>query len=212
MAANDTSASHGSSPATWSAAMCPSPRCSRSTLMACQRIRCGSPGQGRSALATASGRLAVPPPGEVTRPPGLHVVSQGGCLSEYFRRVPEHRMDWLQLVPHATRQPVLRCCHDAVSSPGCPAGVQCRLSASAAARAVPGSGRLRTGAFIWSHVMGRSEPGIWKDSKRVWPISGFSRRVMARCGSDEANASRLAWSSHTEKAQNVLRATSASSA
>jgi hypothetical protein len=36
--------------------------------------------------------------------------------------------------------------------------------------------------------------------------------MIAWCGSDEAKASKLAWSSHTEKVQNVLRASSASSA
>jgi hypothetical protein len=44
-------------------------------------------------------------------------------------------------------------------------------------RVLSGLRWLRTGAFIWSHVMGRSEPGIWKNSKRVGPISGRSRRV-----------------------------------
>ena len=67
-----------------------------------------------------------------------------------------------------------------------------------------------TGAFICSHVIGRESPETDRNSKQLSSIRGFSRRVIPRCGSVPAKASRLAWSSHTENVQKHLRANWAS--
>ena len=54
-----TSASIPDSSACTSMAMCPSPRCSRSRVMACQKIRCGSVGHSRPACPANSGRPSM---------------------------------------------------------------------------------------------------------------------------------------------------------
>src|SRR6201986_4964570 len=121
----------------------------------------------RAARARAAGQPAPDPPqrgqrpGEVARPPDPRVVAQGGRLGEHLRGGPEDRVDRLQLVPHPAGQPVVR-----------------------AGRGHDRPPSARTGAFIWSWVVGRSAAETGKNSNRREP-------------------SRLAWSGHTEKVRNV---------
>lgn len=66
-----------------------------------------------------------------------------------------------------------------------------------------------SGAVISAHVVGTASPSTLKVANRDWPMRVASRRVIWRCGSARAKAAIEAWSSHTEKVQNVFRRTSA---
>ena len=70
VAGQQGAALHGIESGGNSAATCPSPRSSRSTVWACQRTRCGASGQGRAAFAAPSARPAVGAASAASRPAG----------------------------------------------------------------------------------------------------------------------------------------------